>query len=462
MAPGTVRAAHSAPSYSGPVIPDEPGGADEAGGETGTGSGSGEDVEALHETVEELRRENEALRTGDDGGASGKGPGRIRRVFAWALVVVACILAVVSVVVVFGRNQLLNTDTYVSTVAPLASNPAIQNQVATKVSEQLIARTDLQARVKNALPARASFLVTPITTEVQSATRSIALKLVQSEEFQKLWVAVNRASHKQLVAVLTGSSQGAVSTKGGRVTVDLTQVEIKLKEKLDGKGITVFDKVPPVKGLNLVLFQSDQLVRFQRLTRFLNRLAVVLPILTLLLFAAGVTLTRNRRRGLIRATAGLALSMGLLLVVISVGRNQYLSGLDPSQSRAANAAVIDTVSAPLQDTARTIAIIAALVAIVAVLAGIPAVRRWASTRRRPAWLTEGPFHAFVAAHRRGLQWSVLVVGLFVLVVWNKPTTLVAVVAVLVTLAVIGVIGLLAGNRSARTAAVSASGATKPR
>ncbi len=51
-----------------------------------------------------------------------------------------------------------------------------------------------------------------------------------------------------------------------------------MKKQLDSKGITVFDKVPAVKGLNFVLFQSDQLVKIQRLTRFLNKLAVVLPI----------------------------------------------------------------------------------------------------------------------------------------------------------------------------------------
>jgi hypothetical protein len=380
-------------------------------------------------------------------------PGRIKRVSAWVLVVVACILAVVSVVVVFARNQLLNTDTYVSTVAPLASNPAIQDQVATRVSEELIERTDLYARVKDALPSRASFLATPITTEVQSATRSITLQLVQSEQFAKVWVAINRVSHAQLVAVLTGSSRGAVSTKDGEVTVDLTQVEIEARKKLDSKGITVFDKIPPSSGLTLVLFQSDQLVRIQRLTRFLNRLAVVLPILTLLLFAGGVILTRNRRRGLIRAAAGLAVSMALLLVVLSVARNQYLSGLGPSQSRAANAAVIDTVSAPLQDTARTAAIIAALVSLVAVLVGVTRVRSWVSSRRRPAWLSDGPFRAFVIGHRRALQWTVLGVGLFVLVVWDRPTTLVAVVVVLVTLAVTGAVGLVAGSRPDRTAAL---------
>jgi hypothetical protein len=420
-----------------------------------------QDVESLHEAVEELQRENEALRAAEAAATAKKGPGRFRRVLAWVLVVVACILAVVSVVVVFGRNELLNTDSYVNTVTPLASNPAIQTEVATRVSNELVARTDLSERVKSALPPKAGFLVTPITSEVQNVAYSITLKLVQSDQFQKLWVAANRASHKQLVAVLTGSTNGSVSTKGGKVTVDLTQVEAQVKKRLDQNGITVFDKVPAVKGLNVVLFQSDQLVRFQRLTRQLNRVALILPILTLLVFAAGVILTRDRRRGLVRATVGLALSMGLMLTVISVARSQYLSSLSPSQSKAANAAVIDTVSAPLQDTIRAILFLALLIAVVALVAGVPAVRTWVTEREQPGWLAGGRFHDFVAAHRRGLQWAVLGVGLFVLVVWDKPTSRVAVIVVLITLAVIGVIGLFASRRPDPAGAGLGRGGTKP-
>ena len=75
---------------------------------------------------------------------------------------------------------------------------------------------------------------------------------------------------------------------------------------------------------------------------------MVLPIVTLLLFAGAVVLARDRRRGLVRAAAGLALSMALILVLIAVGRNQYIAGLDPPQSPEAAAAVIDTVTATLR------------------------------------------------------------------------------------------------------------------
>ena len=103
--------------------------------------------------------------------------------------------------------------------------------------------------------------------------------------------------HKELVAVLTGQQQGAVSTKNGKITVNLGQVELNVKKELDAKGLTVFNKVPAVKGLNFVLFQSNDLVRIQRMVNFLNKLAVVLPIITLLCFAGVVVLVKNRRRG---------------------------------------------------------------------------------------------------------------------------------------------------------------------
>jgi hypothetical protein len=377
---------------------------------------------------------------------SGSGP-RWKRISSWVLVVLACILSVLSVVTVFTRNQLLNTDTYVNTVAPLASNPAIQTQVAKQVSENLITRTDVETRVKDALPPKAGFLATPITSGLETATNELALKALQSKQFYMLWVAANRASHKQLVAVLTGSNEGSVSSKNGKVTIDLSQVEVNVKKNLDAKGITVFDKIPAVKGLDFVLFQSKDLTKIQKLTKLLNDLAIVLPIITLLCFAGVIVLTRNRRRGLVRASAGLAMSMAVILVVMAVARNQYLSGLSPNQSVAANQAVIDTVTAALRQAVRIILIAAALIAIVALIAGNRRLRAWTGSGTRPRWMTGGPVHSFAVRHRKGLQWSILGLGLLVLVVWSNPTTLVAVVVVLIALVLVGLMGLYAGDRS---------------
>jgi hypothetical protein len=404
------------------------------------------DPAELEHEVEELRHENEALRRHEQELQSHRGGRRLRSIASWVLLVLACILAVVSVLVVFARNEVLDTDTYVNTVAPLASSPAIQTAVAKRVSERLIAEADLEQRVKNALPDRAGFLAPPITSGVENLTDQIALRFVQSPAFQRLWVAANRRSHKQMVALLTGSKEGALQSNNGEVTVDLTQVEAQVKKQLDARGITAFDRVPTINGPSLVLLRSTQLVKVQRLTRALDRLSVVLPIVTLLLYAAAVALARNRRRGLVRAAAGLALSMALILVVAGVGRGQYLSSLAPSQSKPAAAAVFDTIAALLLDSVRTIMYVAAAVALAAFFVGNRWLRQQAGRLHAPGWLMEGPVPRFVSAHRKGLQWAVAGVGLFVLVVWTNPTALVAVIVILVTLALVGLIGFLAGRR----------------
>ena len=66
--------------------------------------------------------------TGDERGVAGPGPvprQRWRTILAVVLIVLGCVLAPLAGVAVWARNQVTNTDRYVRTVAPLASDPAI-------------------------------------------------------------------------------------------------------------------------------------------------------------------------------------------------------------------------------------------------------------------------------------------------------------------------------------------------
>jgi len=402
----------------------------------------GQDADALHDEVG--AHEDEAARHGV---AAARAPKRRRgrTVASWVLIVLACLLAVLSVVVVYARNELLNTDTFVATVAPLAKDPAVQKAVATRVSDNLVARTDVEQRVKDALPSQAGFLANPISGAVQTATYQITLKLVQSPQFQRLWEEAVRQSHAQLDNLLLGNKVGAFQSTNGQVTVDLSQVEKAAKAQLAAKGLSVFDKVPSYTGAPFVLFQSEQLAKVQRWVRFLNHLVVVLPIVTILLLAGAVVAARDRRRGLVHAASGLAVSMALLLVAANVGRNQYLASLGPGRSKPASAAVIDAVDAALLDSVRTVLIVAAIVAIVAFVVGLGPVRRWLHDRSMPSWMSGGPVHDTVAGHRKAFQWGVLVLGLVVLVLWSRPTVKVAVIIVLVTLFVVMLVGLYGGR-----------------
>jgi hypothetical protein len=417
----------------------------DGGSDGGPDGGEAEpDIAALGHQKDELVDENEVLhqKLAASKQASAKPKERRgRTVGSWVLVVLACLLAITSVVVVYARNELLNDNTFVATLAPLASIPAVQTAVATRVSDSLVAQTNIEQRVKNALPARAGFLANPITSTVKSTSYNITLKLVKSSQFQHLWEQALRDTHKQLDNLLTGSNRGPFSAANGQVTVDLSKVQTAAKQQLASHGISVFEKVPQYKGVPLVLFESKQLLKLQRLVKVLNSLAFILPTLALLLFALSVVLSRDRRKGLVHAATGLAVSMALLLIVANIGRNQYLASLLPGQSKRAMAAVIDTVDAVLLDSVRTILIVAAVVATVAFLLGTGPVKRWFVDRKQPNWMTSGPVHSSVAAHRRAFQWGVLALGLVVLVVWNQPTAKVAINVVLFTFLLVILVGL---------------------
>ena len=284
------------------------------------------------------------------------------------LVVLACLLAVISVLVVYVRNEALDTDTYVEHGGPAGQQPGDPDRGG-HAGERPIgrARPTSTSRCKQALPpegrlpGHADHRRSPERHLLRSPS-----KLVQSPTFQKLWVAANRALHKQVVAAAHRQRTGAFKTRTGPVTLDLSKVEAHGQEGSSTPRGSPSSTRSRLKGPNFVLFQSNQLVRLQGTVQFLNRLVVLLPILTLLLFAGAIVAgPKNRRRGVCTGRRlGLALSMALILVIVAVARNQYLSGLDPSRSKPANAAVIDTVTAGLLDTVRTMLILSALVAVV--------------------------------------------------------------------------------------------------
>jgi hypothetical protein len=413
---------------------------------------SGDDTvdktDELRLEVEKLRRENEELKESTDDGspAHPRRRGRWRRVSACVLIVLASLLAVVSVLVVFVRNEVLDTNTYVATVGPLASDPAIQSAVANRVSQQLIRQVKVQQRVADALPQKAKFLAAPISSGLESVTHQVTLKFVQSSAFKKLWVQINERAHKQVVTLLTGDNSGALTSNKGQVSLDLGNVQAKVKQALHNKGITIFDKVPTTNA-SFVLFQSDQLAKLQRLIRVLDRLAYLLPIVSVVCFAGGILLTENRRRGLVRASVALALGMGVLLVGVAIGRDLYLNALGTSVSLPAAANAYDAMTSFPLGTTRVVLLISVIIALVSMAVGNNRIRSWARSVDKPNWLVESAAHRWIRAHRRLLQWATLAIGFVVVVVWDNPTPLVAIVIVAITLAVVGLIGMMAGRHA---------------
>src|SRR2546430_651146 len=94
---------------------------------------------------------------------------RWRRALVAILVIVSVVLVPLAGLSVWVRNLVLDTNHYVDTVAPLATNKAITDVVAKRATDRLFHQVDVEARAKDALPERAQFLAGPISSGVQTS-----------------------------------------------------------------------------------------------------------------------------------------------------------------------------------------------------------------------------------------------------------------------------------------------------
>ena len=318
-------------SRNGNPVPDD-GGPAEAEAEA--------ELERLRAEVAVLRSQvaTEDLSRGD---AAPRPPRqRWRSVVASLLIVIGCILAPLSVVSVWARSLVTDTDQYVTTVAPLARDPAIQNAVADKVTAEILDKLDVQAVTKQVVDALAArglppavagqlqSLSGPLASGVESFTRGKVDEVVASDAFADAWVSANRRAHQALVAALTGQTGPATSIEDGTVSINLAPIIEAVKQRLVDSGFELASRIPVVDA-SFVLFHSDKIVAAQSAFRLLTALGNWLPVISLVLLAIGVVVAKSHPRALVGAGLGLAGGMAALalgLAAVSCGLPQRRSG----------------------------------------------------------------------------------------------------------------------------------------
>jgi hypothetical protein len=313
---------------------------------------------------------------------------RTRRVSAWVLVVLASLLIPVSVISVWAINTLTDTDKYVSTMAPLATNQVIVDRLAQKSTDELFSSHVVENKVTAALPTKAKPLVQPLVTQLHSYVyNNLALKVFESPKFSQLWNGLNRRSHQAVIDVLTGK-QSPLTKKlevGGAIVLNVSPAIDNVIKKADAHGIPYFNPLKSIlgsgKSLTVTILSKNQVSEFSGLFNLVVKLKWAIPIIALVLGILAVVLALERRKTLLRWAIGVALMTVLLLGVLALGRNIFLNkAADKGASgQQVAAAVWDIVLRYLMTDLRWTLLIAVLIALGCWLAG-PA--RYAVTMRR--------------------------------------------------------------------------------
>jgi hypothetical protein len=368
----------------------------------------------LRDEVEKLRADNAALQR--------KASIRrtARRASVVGLLILGCGLALLSVVAIWLRVTLLNTDRYVDTVAPIAAEPAVQKAVADKLDGAINAKIDFDQLAREVLPDRADVLAPAIATGVQSQIRSRLNEFTTSDRFEQLWIDANRRAHSRLVELLTVGRSKRLELQGDTVFLDLSPAVQRVKDGLNERGLTrIANAIPPTVDGKIKLVQSSGIADAQSYIKLLKASAIVLPILALLCLLGSALLTKPWRRGVLHAAIGVVVSMVILIAVVAIGRSAYLDALDNGAlPRDAASAIFDQVAAFLRHGVRIVAVVALAVAVLMLIFGLPlkryAVTGWRrfATDARTTWIAE---------HERNLMIGVGAAAGLVLLVWSPLT-----------------------------------------
>ena len=401
------------------------------------------------------------------GGSHVAGAGRLARKAASAvLIVLACVLIPVSVLTVWVHDIVLDTDRYVETVEPLASDPAIEAAARNHIVRAVEVRVDAKRATaelatwlqSQGLPPTAARAVGGLAPQLNAAVAGVAdraaRRFVESDTFEKVWTSANRVAHSTVVHALTGRGRGAVGVNEDTVTLDVGTAVDRVRKELVDSGVTPAANIPDVDK-QMVLFTSDKLERMRGAAHALDVIGTWMPALTVLIATAGVLLAHRRRRALARAALGAATACLIVAVGLAVARRHYLDHLPPRVlSEAAAAAVFDHLLHFVRATLRTVIVLGVMVAVGAYAVGPGrGARALRATSERTAdsaarWADTHDMHAgrvgtWTADHRRRLTVGVLLAVALLFALWNHHTVLTVLLLVLVLLAVLALIALVA-------------------
>jgi hypothetical protein len=363
-----------------------------------------------------------------------KGP-RWRRILAWVLLVIGLILVPVAVTGDWVRANIFSTQGFVDTVGPLGADPAIQDQVATTLTNQIFNAIDVEQRIQNALPDGLGVIAGPIADRLQARTLQGAMALTHTTEFADLWTNSMTRVHTALVGFFDGTGKAYLGPDG-TIVIDMSGLSSRVVDRLQAAGITISPEERPVLASGQVpVAQVAALEKVKGLLNFVNKMFIVMPILAVLFLAGSVAIAIRRQRAAVRVGIGLMIAMAIFLILIGVGRSVYTDATTGAgMSDAASASIWDALTIALRATAWALFAVGVLLFIhpyvVRALRG-QTMEHAAGGAAARGWDT-GPVGRFFARYRIWLALGVLLIGFLVLVaIGGTPVWRIILIAVIV-------------------------------
>lgn len=235
-----------------------------------------------------------------------------RRRTVKALLVLGALFAFLSVFAIWVERQALDTGEWTNTSGHLIRNATIRAALGEYMVEQLYENVNVEKEVEDRLPKDLKELAGPAASGLRQVGPQGVEKLLETGTAQSLWETANQTAHEQLIAVLENKKE-AVDTANGEVKLNLGSLLTNLAGQV-GLGKSLAEQLPPDAG-QITILKSEQLKTAQDIVVAIKGLALLLSILTFLVFGLAIYLTQGGR-WITVLFSGVALVVAALLVLV--------------------------------------------------------------------------------------------------------------------------------------------------
>jgi len=237
---------------------------------------------------------------------------KVRSFFSAISAIVGIYLILSSISVIWLNRTLTNTPTYVDTVAPLVTKPAIQTYIAQEVTTAILKNSPTENLASALLPASeaASNLNTnQLNDLMRPIIEADAIKIVKSPSFVSLWRNTNETAHATFISQLNNNS--------GEIDLNLSPAITGLIAELNNSQLSALaGHISVTPNTGKISIKSNNIVQAHHYYRLYEASTYGVVIAAVIVLGLAILLSSKRARLLRRIllwTGILALLQAALL-----------------------------------------------------------------------------------------------------------------------------------------------------
>ncbi|MFY9230707.1 MAG: hypothetical protein WAO50_02205 [Candidatus Nanopelagicales bacterium] len=306
-----------------------------------------------------------------------------RSISSLIVFVLAAALTIPALVGHWGHRTVIDAGRYIETVGPLASSPEVQEAVADAVTQAVLDKVDTEKQVDELLtglfPDRPVIqgLSAPIAAGVNSAIAALIDRFVTSDAFQEVWLKLNTALQRGIVAVLSGETDGTVKLEGDQIVLDVSSLLGDVQTYLVDQGISAAGNITiPDNDRTIVLAEAPALAQLRLVYSLTSPLLEWLPLVIAALFALSIFLARRRARTTVATGIALLVAGVLVWQGLGIGETVFVDQLAGTVFAPASTVFWNTLFVYLVAGTKAISLIGIAVIFAGWLSGRTSSARW--------------------------------------------------------------------------------------